>query len=65
MAVIAEFYNGGRHAKYADRLGKWTTMAILDVAQHRAMFTEAGFSDVLIDEDRDRGWICCLGVKAA
>lgn len=65
LAVIAEFYNGGRHARYADRLRAWTTMAILDVAQHRAMFVEGGFTDVLIDEEVGRGWICCVGGKAA
>lgn len=64
MAVIAEFYNGGRHAKYADPLGRWTTMAVLDVEQHRAMFTDAGFTDVRIDEEGSRGWICCVGAKA-
>ncbi len=63
MAVIAEFYNGGKHAKYADRLRKWTTMAILDVEQHRTMFTGAGFADVVIDEEADRGWICCVAAK--
>jgi hypothetical protein len=65
MVVIAEIYDGGRYAKYADRLRKWTTMAILTVAQHRAMFTQAGFADVEIDEDPGRGWICCVGAKAA
>lgn len=64
MAVIAEFYNGGRHVKYADRLRHRTTMAILDVEQHRAMFTDAGFADVLIDEEGSRGWLCCVGAKA-
>lgn len=64
MAVIAEFYNGGRYAKYADQLGQRTTMAILDVEQHRTMFTDAGFVDVLIDEEPSRGWICCVGAKA-
>ncbi|MGH7619390.1 MAG: class I SAM-dependent methyltransferase [Gemmatimonadaceae bacterium] len=64
MAVIAEFYNGGRHAKYAARLGEWTRIAILDVEQHRAMFTDAGFADVLIDEEGSRGWLCCIGAKA-
>lgn len=38
-------------------------MAILDVDQHRAMFTDAGFTDVVIDEDFSRGWICCPGAK--
>ena len=63
MAVIAEFYNGGRHAKYAGRLARWTTMAILDVKQHEKMFTEAGFAEVNVDEDAARGWICVLGTK--
>jgi SAM-dependent methyltransferase len=63
MAVIAEFYNGGRHAKYADRLGRWTTMAILDIPQHQRMFEDAGFADVQIDEERHRGWICVVGAK--
>jgi ubiquinone/menaquinone biosynthesis C-methylase UbiE len=63
MAVIAEFYNGGKHAKYADRLTRWTTMAVLDVGQHVAMLSDAGFSDVSIDEEKGRGWIFAAGTK--
>ena len=63
MAVIAEFYNGGKHARYAARLGAWTSMAILDIEQHRAMFTDAGFADVLIDEEGSHGWICCVAQR--
>lgn len=65
MAVIAEFYNGGKHAKYADRLACWTTMAVLDVDEHKRMFTEAGFAEVTVDEDAARGWICVIGTKSA
>lgn len=63
MAVIAEFYNGGKHAKYASRLARFTTMAILDIDQHRAMFADAGFSDVRIVEENAKGWLCGLGSK--
>lgn len=63
MAVIAEFYNGGRHAKYADRLARFTGMAVLDIAQHETMFTDAGFTGVAVDEDARRGWIYVLGTK--
>ncbi len=63
MIVIAEFYNGGRHARYAERLTKFTAMASLDVDQHRAMFTDAGFADVQIDEDAAKGWICARGTR--
>ena len=65
MAVIAEFYNGGRHARYADRLARWTTMAILDVEQHKTMFVDAGFAEIDVDEDAGRGWICVWGTRSA
>lgn len=63
MVVIAEFYRGGKHIKYAERLGQVTGMAALDVAQHEAMFADAGFTDVRIVEDERRGWICGVGTK--
>jgi len=64
MAVIAEFYNGGRHARYADRLAQWTMIAVLDVEQHTAMFADAGFGEIDVDEDAGRGWICVVGTKS-
>ena len=63
LAIIVEFYNGGKHAKYADRLANYTTMAILDLAQHRAMFVDAGFSDPEIIEEPAKGWLRCVGSK--
>jgi SAM-dependent methyltransferase len=63
LAVIVEFYNGGRHVKYAKRLGNYTTMAVMDVEQHRAIFIDAGFADIQIDEERSKGWLCCAGTK--
>jgi len=65
MAVIAEFYNGGKHAKYADRLARWTTMALLDADQHKKMFADAAFEAIEVDEDAGRGWICVRGTKPA
>jgi ubiquinone/menaquinone biosynthesis C-methylase UbiE len=62
-AIIAEFYNGGRHARYAERLERYTTMASLDVEQHRALFTNAGFVDVRVVEEAKKGWICVVGAK--
>jgi SAM-dependent methyltransferase len=63
MVIIAEFYNGGKHAKYADRLSKWTTMAMLDVDQHKAIFSTAGFRDVQVVEEGAKGWISGMAVK--
>lgn len=63
LAIIAEFYNGGRHAKYAERLSRYTSMATLDVGQHRTLFVDAGFADVRVIEDQGAGWICAIGTK--
>lgn len=63
MLVIAEFYNGGRHARYADKLAHYTTMASLDVDQHRAMLADVGFADVQVDEEQAKGWISVVGTR--
>jgi len=63
FVIIAEFYNGGRHARYAERLSQLTGMTALDVAQHHAMFADAGFTDVRLVEDARRGWTCGIGTK--
>ncbi|HKA23874.1 MAG TPA: class I SAM-dependent methyltransferase [Candidatus Eisenbacteria bacterium] len=63
LVVIAEFYNGGKHAKWADRISQVTTMAVWNVEQHKALFTRAGFVDVQVDEERRQGWICVVGTK--
>jgi hypothetical protein len=64
LAIIAEFYNGGRYAKYADRLSQLMTgMHVWNVEQHRELFTRAGFADVRIDEAPGNGWICAVGAK--
>ena len=63
LVIIAEFYNGGRHAKYAERISRYTTMAVLSVEEHRRMFSEAGFDDIRLSEDEAKGWICVVGGK--
>jgi ubiquinone/menaquinone biosynthesis C-methylase UbiE len=63
LAIIAEFYNGGKHVKYVDRISQWTRMAILDVPQHMGIFSDAGFADVRLDEEPTKGWICVVGAK--
>jgi hypothetical protein len=65
LIIIAEFYNGGKYAKYADRLSRWTSMAVLDVAQHERAFLDAGFIDGRIVEQPRAGWICGVGQKPA
>ena len=63
LAIIAEFYNGGRHTKYVERLARHTSIATLDVDQHRALFVDAGFADVRVIQNPGAGWICAIGTK--
>jgi len=63
MLIIAEIYNGGKHARYIGRISKWTTMKLLDIDEHKAMFSNAGFTDIQIFEEKRRGWICGFGMK--
>jgi len=63
MIIIAEMYDGGKHAKHISALRKLITMAFLTVDQHREMFSSAGFTDIEIDEEESKGWICAMGVK--
>jgi ubiquinone/menaquinone biosynthesis C-methylase UbiE len=63
LAIVAEFYNGGRYAKHAGVIRQMTSMAVLDVEQHRGLFVDRGFTDVRIVEDGRKGWICAIGTK--
>jgi len=38
-------------------------MKLLSVDEHRALFVNAGFSDVHVIAEPDRAWICGMGRK--
>ena len=38
-------------------------MTLLSVDEHRDLFTKAGYSDVRVIEEYDKGWICSMGRK--
>ena len=63
MLLIAEFYNGGKHARYADRLAHYTGMASLTLAEHEETLGKAGFTEIRVVEDQAKGWLCGVGVK--
>lgn len=63
LLIIAEFYDGGKHARYAARLSNMTGMTSLTVDDHRQLFASAGFADVGLAENVAKGWIRCLGTK--
>lgn len=65
LITIAEIYRGASTpvAKLAEKYAARTGMKLLSVDEHREMLTQAGYSDVQVVEERDKGWICAIGTK--
>ena len=65
LIIIAEVYKGAKTtvARMAEKYVSRTGMTLLDVDEHRELFTQAGFSDVQIIAEPQKGWICGLGNK--
>lgn len=65
LALIAEIYKGANTlaARLAERQTMHTGMTLLSVDEHRELLASAGFVDVQIDADADKGWICAIGRK--
>jgi len=69
LLVIAEMYKGGKSEnrihKHAERFAEKANMRLLSVDEHRELFSKAGYSDVQIIEDYNKGWIFGIGRKAS
>lgn len=65
LVVVAEVYKGANTiaSKLAEKYASRTGMTLLSVDEHRALFADAGYSDVQVIEERGKGWICCVGRK--
>lgn len=67
LLIVAEIYKGGKHLEgvrkkiFDKHLA--ANMNLLTPDEHRALFTNAGFSAVQLYEELDKGWICCVGRK--
>lgn len=67
LLIVAEIYKGGKHLEgvrkkiFEKHLA--ANMNLLTPDEHRELLTQAGFSDVQIFEEPDRGWICAIGKK--
>jgi ubiquinone/menaquinone biosynthesis C-methylase UbiE len=67
LLIVAEIYKGGKHLEgvrkqiFEKHLA--ANMNLLAPDEHRDLFNTAGFSDVQIFEELDKGWICGLGRK--
>ena len=65
LILIAEIYKGANttSAKLAEKYASKTSMKLLSVDEHRALFVNAGFSDVHVIAEPDKAWICGIGRK--
>jgi ubiquinone/menaquinone biosynthesis C-methylase UbiE len=65
LVIIAEVYKGANTtaAKLVEKYASQTGMKLLDVAEHRALFANADYSEVQVFEEPSKGWICGMGRK--
>jgi ubiquinone/menaquinone biosynthesis C-methylase UbiE len=69
LLIVAEIYRGGKHLEgvrktiFEKHLA--ANMNLLTPDEHRELFAAAGFSDVEIFEELDKGWICGIARKSA
>lgn len=65
LVIVAEVYKGANTitAKLVEKSHSKTGMKFLSPSEHRALFVDAGFADVQIVEQPEKGWICGIGKK--
>jgi ubiquinone/menaquinone biosynthesis C-methylase UbiE len=68
LVIVAEVYKGGKYDRRVQRFAELMqrlgfSYANLSVEEHRELFVRAGFKDVLVSEEYDKGWICGIGKK--
>ena len=67
VLLVAEIYRGGKHLEgvrkqvFDKHLA--ANMNLLTPDEHRTLFTSAGFSNVEILEELEKGWIAAIGRK--
>jgi ubiquinone/menaquinone biosynthesis C-methylase UbiE len=67
LVIIAEVYRGANTttSRLAEKFAARTGMALLSADEYRQLFTNAGYSDVQVVEEHNKGWICGIGRKPA
>jgi len=66
LIVIAEAYKGGKYDRLLQNLERLRGMmnyAHLTVSEHSDLLSKAGYSDVQLFEEYDKGWLCAVGRK--
>jgi ubiquinone/menaquinone biosynthesis C-methylase UbiE len=63
LVVIGEAYKGGKHEARNQRWVELGDMAYHTIDELGKLFSTAGYADVQVFEDYDRGWLCVIGEK--
>jgi ubiquinone/menaquinone biosynthesis C-methylase UbiE len=68
LVILAEVYRGGKYdrrvQRFADLMQQMNfPYANLSVEEHRELFVRAGFADVQVIEEYNKGWICGIGKR--
>lgn len=68
LLVIAEAYKGGKYDRILRRLEELQRQAImtyahLTIAEHGELLSKAGYADVRVREEYEKGWLCATGRK--
>jgi ubiquinone/menaquinone biosynthesis C-methylase UbiE len=63
FAVIAETYRGGRFDSLMAPVMKLLSSSSLTVQDQKELFASAGYDDVKVIEEKNKGWICAIGQK--
>jgi hypothetical protein len=67
FVLIAEAYKGGKYDERLQKLDKLRgemRFCHLTIADHRDLFSRAGYSDIQIIEDYERGWVFGAGKRS-
>lgn len=66
LILIAEVYKGANTtvSRLAEKYASQTGMKLLTADEHRELFISAGYTEIQVIEDRNKGWICGIGRKA-
>jgi ubiquinone/menaquinone biosynthesis C-methylase UbiE len=67
FVLIAEAYKGGKYdekLKKLDKLRGEEKFAHLTIADHRDLLSNAGYTDIQVVEDYERGWVVAIGKRS-
>jgi len=65
VLLVAEVYKGAttKTAKLVEQYAPKTGIKLLSIEQHRDLLVNAGYAEVQIIENANKGWLCGLGKK--